>query len=108
MGKLEILGEALREERGVNVHPRILAVRFVLLGNPAASAAVTVNATQRIVRLWLVRFDEDGIKGLHPATGRGRRPKVSYAWVGKIAIRLCNKGMLTPKNCAGGCAAGSV
>ena len=97
MGKLAILEEALREEKDVNVHTRILAVRFVLLGNSTASAAVTVNATQRTIQLWLVRFNEDGINGLYPATGRRRKPKASYAWVSKLAIRLCNKAMLTPK-----------
>ncbi len=97
MGKLEILAEALCKEKDGNVCTRIIAVRSVLLGNSTASTAATVNATQRTIQLWLVRFNEDGIKGLYPATGRGRKPKASYAWVSKLAIRLCNKGMLTPK-----------
>ena len=97
MGKLEILAEALHEEKDVNVHTRILAVRLVMLGNSTASVATAVDATQRTIQLWLVRFNEDGIKGLYPVTGRGRRLKVSYARVGKLAIRLCNKAMLTPK-----------
>ncbi len=87
----------MREEKDVNVYTRVLAVRLVVLGNSTASATTAVSITQRTIQLWIVRFDEDGIKGLYPATGQGRKLKVSYAWVSKLAIRLCNKRMLTLK-----------
>ena len=47
MGKLEILAEALHEEKDVNVHTGILAVRLVMLGNSTASVATAADATQR-------------------------------------------------------------
>ena len=96
-GRLEILEEALREEKDVKIYTGILAVRFSLLGNSAASTVVIANATQRTIQLRIVRFNEDGVKGLYPATERGRRPKASYTGVSKLAIRLCNRAMLTPK-----------
>ena len=66
---MDVLEGALREEKDVNVYTWILAVRFVLPGNSAAPTAVTVNATQRTIQLWVARFNEYGIKSLYPDTG---------------------------------------
>ena len=86
---------------------RILAVRFVLPGNPTASTAVTVNTTQRMMRLWAVRFNEDGIKCLSCCgTGTRTRGFIHPGW------QSCNRAVQREyrhrKNCAGGCAAGSA
>ena len=56
MDETEILGEAMRKEKDVKVWTRIMAVRFVLLGNSVASAALMTNRPQRMVRSWVERF----------------------------------------------------
>ena len=77
MDETEILGEAMRKEKDVKVWTRIIAVRFVLLGNSVASAALMVNRPQHMVRSWVKRFQRDGIQGLRaPAGIKRRKPKV--------------------------------
>ena len=69
MDETEILRKAMRKERDVEVWTRIMAVRFVLLGNSVASAALMTNRPEDMVRSWIERFQRDGIRGLRAPAG---------------------------------------
>ena len=92
------LMEAIKSEKDVKIHKKLIAVNMVHNKNCSTSfAAETVGVTQRSVQLWLEQFDNGGIKGLRTLPQEGRPPLVPRIRIKKIASRLCNKGKLTPK-----------
>ena len=89
--------EAMRTEKDIRIRDRMMAVRGVLSGHATSVATDFANVDERTMRLWMARFDEDGIDGLRDAPGRGRPPKVSYKRIRRLADRLGDKNMLTPQ-----------
>ena len=92
------LMEAIKSEKNVKIHKKLIAVNLVRSkGCSTSFAAESVGVTQRSVQLWLEHFDNDGIEGLRTLPQEGRPPLVPHIRIKKMAKRLCNKGKLTPK-----------
>ena len=75
----------------------MIAVLGVLKGHSAKIASDFADVDQRTVQLWVSRFDEGGIGGLRDAPGRGRASRARYVRIRKLADRLADKNMLTPR-----------
>ena len=97
MNKTKTLTDAMRVEKDLKIHTRILAVRSVLLGNTIAQTAEIANVTHRTVQMWIKRFDLDGVDGLRDSPDRGKKPKVPVGRIKKIATKLRRMGKITPK-----------
>ena len=97
MNKTKTLTDAMRVEKDLKIHTRIMAVRSVLLGNTTAQTAEITNVTQRTVQMWINRFELDGIDGLRDSPDRGKKPKVPVGRIKKIATKLRKMEKLTPK-----------
>ena len=67
------LGKAARSERDARARSRILAIRYVLLGRSVPEAAEALALGERRVRVWVHRYNEEGLEGLRDRAGRGRR-----------------------------------
>ena len=83
MNKKKTLTDAMRVEKDLKIHTRILAVRSVLLGNTTVQTAEIANVTQRTVQMWIKRFELDGIDGLRDSPDRGKKPKVPVSRIKK-------------------------
>ena len=67
------LGRAAKAERDARVRSRVLAIRYVLLGRSVSEAAEALALGERRVRVWVHRYNEEGLQGLRDRPGRGRR-----------------------------------
>ena len=95
--RIRELTEAMRTEKDIRIRDRMMAVRGVLSGHATSVATDFAGMDERTIRLWMARFDEDGIDGLRDAPGRGRRPKVALVRIRRLANRLSDRNMLTPQ-----------
>ena len=95
--KIRELAEAMRAERDIRIHSRMMAVLGVFKGHSTRIASDFADVDRRTVQLWVARFDEDSIDGLRDAPGRGRASRARYGLIRKLAGRLTGKNMLTPR-----------
>lgn len=92
---------ALHEKLPQSMHDRIVAVRMVHnLGFSTASAAQSIDVTQRSVENWLVRFEVDGVEGLRDAPKIGAPRIVSWSKIKRSILKLRSRNELTPANLA--------
>ena len=61
-------------QRDIRIRNRMMAVLGILKGHSTRIATDFADVDRRTVRLWVARFDEDGIDGLRDAPGRGGLP----------------------------------
>lgn len=69
---------------------RARLVLLFLAGVPLLAIAAQVGLQRRLVRMWLRRFQEQGLAGLADKRGRGRRPVFSPrsgAAIGEAGLR---------------------
>ena len=95
--KTKKLTKAVRAERYVRIHNRMMAVMGVLKGHSTRTASDFADVDQRTAQLWVARFNEDNIDGLWDAPGSGRASRARYGRIRRLADRLAGKNMLTPK-----------
>ena len=95
--KMRKLKEAMRTETDVRTRSRMMAVLGVLRGHSTGTASDFADVDRRTVQLWVSRFNEDGVDGLRDSPGRGRDPRVRYAYISRLADRLGGRDMLTPR-----------
>ena len=95
--KIRELTEAMRAGQDARIRNRMMAVRGILAGYPTKDAAYFADVDRSRSSCGVARFDEGGIYSLRDAPGRGRPPRAGCGWIRKLADRLADKNMLTPR-----------
>jgi len=74
---VEKLAKAAREEREGRVRTRILAIRYLLQGHTVPQAAQVFALSESQLRMWVHRYNEEGLEGLRdrPRSGRPRKAR---------------------------------
>ena len=68
------LAEAARRERDGRIRTRILAMRYMLEGHTAPEAAKVFPLSDTQLRMWVRRYDAEGLHGLRDRPRPGRPP----------------------------------
>ena len=96
MDKMKELDRAIASEKDPKTLDRLRAVRSIRrFGISVADMANHYDVTEKTIRNWLKRFDEDGPSGMGNLPKSGRPPAVKISRMKKIAKRLFDKGELT-------------
>lgn len=94
--ELELL-EAIRNEKDLKTHTRMVGVRFVHSGSTVAFVAETMGVDGHTVRNWLRNYEERGIDGLRDRPRPGAKPEVKLGLLENTASELYKQLMLTPR-----------
>jgi transposase len=70
----EELDTAARAERDARVRTRILAIRYMRQGHSAREAAGVFRTSDTQLRMWVRRYDAEGLEGLRDRPRSGRPP----------------------------------
>ena len=70
----EELDKAARAERDGRVRTRILAIRYMRKGHSARKAAGVFPISDTQLRMWVGRYDAEGLEGLRDRPRSGRPP----------------------------------
>lgn len=81
--EIEVAMGAAPTKRG---YVRLAAIRSLLLGVPRATVCLQFLVTDRMVRLWVHRFNESGVDGLVSKPRCGRPRKVSVRRAGDLLV----------------------
>ena len=95
--KIQELMEAMRAEGDIRIRNRMMAVLGALKDHSTRIASDFADVDRWTVQLWAARFDEGGIGALRDAPCRGRASRARCGWIRKLAYRLADKNMLTPR-----------
>ena len=68
------LVEAARRERDGRIRTRILAIRYMQEGHTAPEAAKVFPISDTQLRMWVRRYDAEGLEGLRARPRPGRPP----------------------------------
>jgi putative transposase len=75
----EGLRAAARREPRAKVHARILAIAGLLEGGERGVTARRFGMSRNVLRIWVSRYNQSGVKGLADRHGGGARPRLSGA-----------------------------
>lgn len=89
---LETLQKLARAEKNAKVARRIQIVILAIQGDAAPKIARSVGVSQRMCQLWVQRFNERGLDGLHDLPGRGRNPMLTPEQQKKIVKKRIDAG----------------
>jgi transposase len=81
--ELEVAMEASPTKRG---YVRLATVRSLLLGVPRATVCLQFVVSDRLLRLWIHRFNEGGVDALSSKRGCGRPRKLPLERVGDLLV----------------------
>lgn len=66
-----------RRERDGRVRTRLLAIAACLEGMMRQDAAVLVGMSRNVLRIWIDRYNQDGVEGLRDRASPGRPPRIT-------------------------------
>ena len=85
---LKEMSALIRKERDVRIRQRLAAMKLLLQGVHVPEAAARIGVSERPLRKWVHRFNEDGPTGLCDALRSGRPPKLKRKHVEKFKKRM--------------------
>lgn len=77
-----------RKEKDGRVRQRLLAMKFIAQGQTIPQAAKRLDISERPLRKWLHRFNQQGPEGLRDAPRPGQPPKLSSKQVDQFKQRI--------------------
>lgn len=82
------LAEAARKERDSEVKMRILIIRHVQQGHTAPQAKMVFGLSDTQVRMWIERYNQEGVEGLRNRHRSGRPSILSHEEVERFKKRV--------------------
>jgi len=79
------LRRAARRSKDTAQSRRLLALALVLEGRSRTEAAQAAGMDRQTLRDWVIRYNEDGIDGLHDRPRSGRRPRLNGEQLAELA-----------------------
>src|ERR671910_235292 len=73
-----------RRERDGRVSSRLMALANVLDGRSREAAARAAGMDRQTLRDWVVRFNAEGVAGLHDRPRSGRKPRLTPEQMGEL------------------------
>jgi transposase len=94
---LKEISTLIRKERDARVHQRLIAMKFILQGLHIPEVARRMDISERPLRKWVHRFNEQGPSALCDAPRSGQPPKLKGKQIEKFKTRV-RKGVTSTDN----------